>query len=72
MAAAFGGQEFEEPPRGATVGLSLSFLAAVRESDVTARARVVRRGSSLNFVAVDVVTADDVVAATAQVIYKLN
>ena len=72
MAAAFAGVEFDEAPRGATVGFSLNFLAAVRESDITARAHVVRRGSSLNFVDVDVVTADDTVAAKAQVIYKLN
>jgi uncharacterized protein (TIGR00369 family) len=72
MAASFGGVEFDEAPKGATVGFNVSYLTAVRESDITARARVVRRGSSLNFVDVDVLTDEDELAARAHVIYKLN
>jgi uncharacterized protein (TIGR00369 family) len=72
MAAAFSGARFDGIPKGATVGFNLSYLRAVRGTDITARARVVRRGSSLNFVDVEVLAGDDELAAKAQVIYKIN
>jgi uncharacterized protein (TIGR00369 family) len=50
MAAAWSAIEFDEPPRGTTVGLSVDFLAA----GLLAEALVLRRGSSLCFCEVKV------------------
>lgn len=73
MAAAFAGMEFEAIPKGATIGCSVSYVAAARGSDVTARARVVRRGRSVSFVDVEVLAdAGGELVAKAQVIYKIN
>lgn len=71
-AAAFAGAEFAGAPMGATVGLNMSYLRAVRESDVTADARVIKRGKSVNFVDVTVTDADGAIAAKANVIYKIG
>jgi len=72
MAAAFAGAEFSGIPKGATVGFSLNYLTAVRGVDVTARARVVKRGKSLNFIDVEVLTDASEVAARGHVIYKIT
>lgn len=72
MAAAFAGAEFSGIPKGATVGFSLNYLRAVNDADVTAHGRVARRGKSLNFVDVEVVTEAQEVAAKGHVIYKIN
>ncbi len=72
MAAAFAGAEFSGIPKGATVGFSLNYLMAVRGADITACARVVRRGNSLNFVDVEVLTQTSEIAAKGHVIYKIN
>lgn len=59
MAAAWGGAEVPEQPRGATVDLSISFLAPAEGRALTAAARVVRRGRRLVNVQVDVSADDD-------------
>ena len=58
MAAAWADNTEPETLAGSTVGLTVDFLAAARGSDLTARARVLRRGRSLCFCEVDVTDAD--------------
>jgi uncharacterized protein (TIGR00369 family) len=65
----------DTPPanlRGTTVGLTVSFLAAARATDLTARATVLRRGKNLCNVDVEVVTASGELAAKGLVTYKLG
>jgi uncharacterized protein (TIGR00369 family) len=65
----------DAPPanmRGTTVGLTVSFLAAARASDLTARATVLRRGKNLCTVDVEVFTAAGELAAKGLVTYKLG
>jgi uncharacterized protein (TIGR00369 family) len=57
MAAAWADEVEPEAPAGSTVGLSVDFLAPARASDLTARARVLRRGRSLCFCEIDVTDA---------------
>lgn len=71
-AAAWSGAEVSEGIRGTTVGLTVSFVAAARGSDVTATARVVRRGRTLCFCDVDVVDGEGRVVAKALVTYKIG
>ena len=73
MAASWSAIEFDEPPRGTTVGLAVDFLAAGRAQDLVADARVIRRGSSLCFCEVKVTGADDeALVAAGLVTYKLG
>jgi uncharacterized protein (TIGR00369 family) len=73
MTAAWSAIEFEQPPLGTTVGLSVDFLAAGRGSDLLAEARVLRRGSSLCFCEVKVRPAEgDDLVASGLVTYKLG
>lgn len=64
----------EEPERhrGLTIDLSLSFMSAARGQDLTATARVVRRGGTICFCEVDVHDGDRNLVARAQVTYKLT
>jgi uncharacterized protein (TIGR00369 family) len=71
-AAAWAGIEASENMRGTTVGLSVTFVAAAHGEDVTAEARVVRRGKNLAFIDVDVTTAGGSLVAKAIVTYKLG
>lgn len=57
---------------GATVGFTVNFLAAARARDVTATARVTRRGRALCFCQVDVVAAGGELVAQALVTYRLG
>jgi uncharacterized protein (TIGR00369 family) len=57
MAAAWADDVEPEHLAGSTVGLTVDFLAAARGTDLTARARVLRRGRSLCFCEVDVTDA---------------
>jgi uncharacterized protein (TIGR00369 family) len=72
MAAAWAGAEVPENMRGTTVGLTVQFLAAANKTDLTARARVIRRGRSLVYVDVDVTDAEDNAVAKGLVTYKLG
>jgi uncharacterized protein (TIGR00369 family) len=73
MAACWSAIEFEEPPRGTTVGLSVDFVSAGRAQDLVAEAVVLRRGSSLCFCEVKVSGAEDGgLVATGLVTYKLG
>ena len=59
MAAAWSAIEFEQPPKGTTVGFTVDFLSAGRGADLLADARVLRRGSTLCFCEVRVSPAGD-------------
>ncbi len=63
MAAAWSDDTVPDNLAGATVSMSVSFAAAARATDLTARATVVRRGRSLCFCEVTVVDAADAVVA---------
>ena len=71
-AAAWSGVEDPGGARGTTVALSVTFVAAARGQDVTADARVVRRGRTICFCEVDVADAGGEVVAKGLVTYKLG
>ena len=70
MAAAWSDDTVPENPAGATVSMSVSFTAAARATDRTARARVVRRGRSLCFCEVTVTDAADSVVAHGSMVHR--
>jgi uncharacterized protein (TIGR00369 family) len=72
MAASWSAHDGSGPLRGTTVGLSVDFLAAARGLQVTADARVIRRGKSLCFCDVEVSDADGGLVAKGIVTYKLG
>lgn len=72
MAAAWAGAPVPDELRGATVALSVNYLAPADGQDVTASARVVRRGRRLVNVHVDVHGEDGTHVATAIVTYQLG
>jgi uncharacterized protein (TIGR00369 family) len=73
VVAAWSTVEFEgDRPHGATVSLTVNYLASARSQGITADARVQRRGSRIVFLEVTVTGADDgSVLATALVTYSL-
>ncbi len=58
--------------RGATAGLSVSYLSAAHAVDLIAEARVLRRGRSLVFIEVDVAASTGEQIAKGLVTYKLG
>jgi uncharacterized protein (TIGR00369 family) len=72
MAAAWAGADVPESLRGATVALSVNYLAPADGQAVTATAQVVRRGRRLVNVQVDVDTDDHRRVAIAIVTYQLG
>ena len=72
MTAAWAGADVPERLQGATVSLSVNYLASAEGEDVTATARVIRRGGRLTNVQVDVHTPDGQSIATALVTYQLG
>lgn len=58
--------------RGATVNLSISYLAAADSEDVQATARVLRRGSSLVYLDIDVTTSSGKAVARGLATYKIG
>lgn len=72
MAAAWSGAEVPDSLRGSTVALSVNYLAPAEEEDVTASARVVRRGRRLQTIQVDAHTASGTHVATALVTYQIG
>jgi uncharacterized protein (TIGR00369 family) len=71
-AAAWSGADAPESARGTTVGLTVSFVGAARGQDVTATARVARRGKTLVFCDVEALAADGTLVAKGLVTYKLG
>jgi uncharacterized protein (TIGR00369 family) len=74
MAASWSAHELDPGGalRGTTVGLSVDFVAAAQGQEVTADARVIRRGRSLCFCDVDVADANGRLVAKGIVTYKLG
>ncbi len=72
MVAAWSGAPTINNPRGTTVGLTVSYLAAAQGEDVEATARVLRRGRSLVYLDVEVQTASGTLVAKGLVTYKLG
>ena len=71
MAAAWASDEVPEGLTGATVSLTLDYLAAGR-GDLTADAVVLRRGGRLVYVRVDVADAAGEPVAAGQAVYSLG
>lgn len=71
MAAAWCTDDLHETPRGTTVALSVNFVAAARGTDLTATARVVKRGGTLCHCEIEVSDGARVVAK-GLVTYKLG
>jgi uncharacterized protein (TIGR00369 family) len=72
MTASWSAHETSGELRGTTVALSVGFVAAARGAEVTADARVIRRGRSLCFCDVDVTDAGGALVAKGLVTYKLG
>ena len=72
MAASWSTEVPPENLRGTTVSLSVSFTTAARSADLTARARVVRRGRNLCACDVDVTDGAGELVAKGLVTYKLG
>ena len=72
MVAAWSDAEIPENIRGATVALSITYLAAAAGEDLEAEARVLRRGRSLVYCEVEVRTRGGEPTARALVTYKLG
>jgi uncharacterized protein (TIGR00369 family) len=70
MAAAWSDDTVPDTLAGATVSMSVSFAAAARATDLTARATVVRRGRSLCFCEVTVVDAAGAVVAHGSMVHR--
>jgi uncharacterized protein (TIGR00369 family) len=70
-AAAVSAAEGDTLAGGTTVDLSVSLLAAVRGSDLSARARVIRRGKAISFLEVDVTDGDGSPVAKGLVTYRV-
>jgi uncharacterized protein (TIGR00369 family) len=71
MVASWATDDVPDTPRGTTVTLTVSYVAAARGTDLIAHARVVRRGGTLCHCEVEVMAGDDVVAK-GLVTYKLG
>lgn len=72
MVAAWSGAEIPESLRGSTVSLSVNYVAPAQGEDVTAAARVVRRGRRLATVDVEATTASAGLVAKALVTYQIG
>ena len=70
--AAWSTDRLPENVRGSTVSLTINFMAAARSADLTARAQVVRRGSSLSFIDVEVTDSTGAAVARAMATYKMG
>src|SRR5436305_821779 len=70
VTAAWGDESPADGLGGATVSMSVDYVAAARATDVVARARVVRRGRSLCFVTVEALDDDGRIVATGQVCHR--
>ena len=72
MAAAWADDAVPEALAGATVSLTVNFVAPARACDLTAEAHVVRRGRSLSFCGVTVTGPGGTVVATAMGTYRFG
>ena len=71
-AAAWTKADLARSPRGTTIGFSLNFLQGAIATDLTATARIIQRGKSVQICEVDVRNASGDAIARAMVTYKLD
>ena len=71
-AAAWSYEDIGADARGATVALNVNYLAGADRCELTANARVVRRGGSITVADVDVLNPADELVARGTVTYKLS
>lgn len=71
-AAAWATDQLPENLRGTTVGITVNFLSGGRGQELSADARVIRRGRSLCYLEVDVTAADDTHVAKGLITYKMG
>jgi uncharacterized protein (TIGR00369 family) len=71
-AAVWAGADLEQHRRGATVGITVTYLAPAHGQDLVATAEVIRRGRSLCVCEVGVAGADGERVARALVTYKIS
>jgi uncharacterized protein (TIGR00369 family) len=72
MVAAWSDAPIPEKFRGATVSLTISYLAPAENEDLQATAHVLRRGKNLVYLDVDVQTASGSSVARGLVTYKIG
>ncbi len=72
MVAAWADSTLTENLRGSTVSMTVTYMAPASHEDISATARVLRRGRSLVYLDVDVQTASGVSVAHGLVTYKLG
>ena len=70
--AAWSYEDIGPNARGATVGLTVNYLEGAASCDLTAEARVVRRGGSITVVDVEVRSDKGSLVAKGPVTYKLS
>ena len=70
--AAWATDEVPESPAGATVALSVNFVAAARSADLRAEARVVRRGRQLSFCEVRALDSEGTLIAHGIATYRMG
>jgi len=71
-AAAWASDEVPADMRGATVGLTVNYVSAARGADLVATGRVVRRGRSLCFCAVEAADPGGGLVAHGTLIYSFG
>ncbi|HLZ61835.1 MAG TPA: PaaI family thioesterase [Ktedonosporobacter sp.] len=72
MVAAWSNAGVQNNPRGTTVGLTVNYLSAGNGEDLVATARVLRRGRSLVYLDIDVLSTSGNAVAKGLVTYKLG
>lgn len=72
MVAAWSDTAVPENMRGSTVSLTVTYLAPAVSEDISATARVLRRGRSLVYLDVEVQSASGISVARGLVTYKLG
>ena len=63
---------FPDAIGGATVSMTVNYLAPARQIDLVAEALIIRRGRSIVFLDVDVLAADGERVAKGQLTYKVT
>lgn len=71
-AAAWTKADLARSPRGTTIGFTINFLQGALGTDLTATARIIQRGRSVQVCEVDVRGNGDEAVARAMVTYKLD
>ncbi|MCX2934440.1 PaaI family thioesterase [Mycobacterium sp. CVI_P3] len=70
-AAAWNGHDYANGTRGATVSMTVNYVASGRGEAIQAAAHCVRRAKELNFVEVSVASESERIVATASLIYRI-